>query len=166
MNRDLVSIINDQSKQLFKNTEYVLDYIDGKLLTENICKWPLWRQLYHMLHSMDQWFLNPFRYQDEREDGHEIAALNTEIERAPLSKTELRDYYRQTKDKITAYLGDLKETALTECPEGSRFTRLDLILGQFRHIMFHIGMIHGCILMRNGEIPDYVGLSEPVRPVE
>ena len=43
---------------------------------------------------------------------------------------------------------------------------LDLILGQFRHIMFHIGMIHGCILMKNGEIPDYVGLAKPIRPIK
>ena len=84
-----------------------------------------------MLHSMDQWFINPYTYKDHRSDGFEIAALNTE---------------------------------LTEYPEKSKFTKLELILGQFRHIMFHIGMIYGCILMERGEIPNYAGLADPIKP--
>ena len=166
MEKNLVSIIRSQSTQLFKNTEYLFDYVDNRLLAEKICKWPLWRQLYHLLHSMDQWFINPYMYKDQREDGYNIAALSSDCNRPPLTKEELFEYYRMIKGKVGDYLGSLKEASLSEYPEGSKFTRLDLVLGQFRHIMFHIGMIHGCILMKNGEIPNYVGLAAPVKPIE
>ena len=160
----LIEIINHQASRLFTNTEYVLDYVDDALLARKISKWPLWRQLFHMLHSMDQWFINPFDYRDHLSDGFAIAALNTEIEMGPIKKAELVKYYNLIEPKIRAYLSNLKVASLIEYPPNCKFTRFDLLLGQFRHIMFHIGMIHGCILTERDEIPNYIGLSKPVRP--
>ncbi len=164
MDESLIVIINSQSTQLFQNIESLFDYVDDQLLTKKNCKWPLWRQLYHMLHSMDQWFINPFKYTNHGTDGFKIAALDTELDINALKKVELLEYYRQIKEKVSNYLKNLKVSELTEPPEDCKFTRFDLILGQFRHIMFHIGMIHGCILMENAEIPNYVGLSDPIKP--
>ena len=161
----LIEIINDQASRLFTNTEYASEYVDDALLSKMICKWPLWRQLYHMLHSMDQWFINPFDYRDHRPDGFTIAALNAEIEMAPLRKTELTEYYDSIRAKVKAHLSNLTVESLTEYPPDCKFTRFDLLLGQFRHIMFHIGMIRGCMLMERDEIPNYMGLSAPIKPV-
>ena len=166
MKERLIEIINDQASRLFRNTEYVFDYVDDKLLSKKICKLPLWRQLYHMLHSMDQWFLNPFRYKDHRKDGFNIAGLNTELEMEAVKKDELLKYYKKIRAKVRNYLSNLTVNELAEYPEDCKFTKFDLLLGQFRHIMFHIGMIHGCILMENGEIPNYVGLSPPIKTKE
>jgi len=161
----LVEIAMEQADRLFVNTEYIFDYADDDLLAEHMCKWPLWRQLYHMLHSMDQRFINPFDYSDHRPDGFTIAALNAPIDMPALTKGELLPYYRQVKLRIQRYLSTLTVSSLQERPPRCRFSRFELLLGQFRHVMFHIGMIHGCILMRKGEIPNYVGLSDPVKPV-
>ena len=90
--------------------------------------------------------------------------MDTDLEMNALKKDELLDYYQKTKAKVQNYLANLNSTRLTEQPEGCTFIKLDLILGQFRHIMFHIGMIHGCILMENNDIPNYVGLSDPITP--
>ena len=166
MELNIVDNIIAQSGQLFKNIEYLFDYIDDALLKKQICKWPLWRQIYHMLHSMDQWFINPYRYSDSRSDGYKIAALNTELASLSLNKEQLHEYYLQIKEKTWNYLRNLRGSDLSTCPEESNFTKLELILGQFRHVMFHIGMIHGCILMEKDEIPGYVGLSDPIRPAK
>jgi hypothetical protein len=154
-----IEIIKNQSRQLFQNTEFIFEYVDDRLLAKKICNWPLRRQMYHMFHSMDQWFINPFKYKDHRPDGFDIAGMNTHLEMNALKKDELLEYYLKTKAKVQGYLSSLDSAELIEYPEGCKFTKLDLILGQFRHIMFHIGMIHGCILMENSEIPNYVGLE-------
>ena len=112
MNEEIVEIINAQSSQLFRNTEFIFEYVDDRLL----------------------------------------------------SKGELFEYYLKIKTKLQGYLTTLTVADLSLRPEGCTFSKLDLLLGQFKHIMFHIGMIHGCILMENGEIPDYVGLSDPIKP--
>lgn len=162
----LTNIVMDRAQRLFENTQFVFDYVDDALLAKTLSKWPLWRQLFHMLHSMDQWFINPFKYVDPREDGFLITALNTEVHMAPMTKRELTDYYLDVNTKVQAYLSSLSDEELAAKPEDSKLTRLDLILGQFIHIMYHIGMIHGCILMERGEIPEYSSMSPPVKPVD
>ena len=117
-----------------------------------------------MLHSMDQWFINPFRYKGQMPDGFDIAALNTDLDLNALTKDELLEYYLKIKSKLQSYLSTLTVTDLSVSPEGCTFSKLELLLGQFKHIMFHIGMIHGCILMETGEIPNYLGLSDPIEP--
>ena len=119
MNNKLVSIVKTQSEQLFKNIEFLFDYVDDQLLKKRLCKWPLWRQIYHMLHSMDQWFINPFSYADHRKDGFDIAALNTDYDIAPLRKDELVEYFQATKSKICDYLYNLDDLSLSGYPEGS-----------------------------------------------
>ena len=97
-------------------------------------------------------------------DGFDISALNTDLDLNALTKDELLEYYLKIKSKLQSYLSTLTVTDLSVSPEGCTFSKLDLILGQFKHIMFHIGMIHGCILMETGEIPNYLGLSDPIEP--
>ena len=35
-----------------------------------LCDMPVWKHVYHMLHSCDQWFISPFEYEKEP-DFHE-----------------------------------------------------------------------------------------------
>lgn len=40
-----------------------------------------------------------------------------------------------------------------------RYIKLELILGQFRHISSHIGMINGQTIERTGKFPIFAGLD-------
>lgn len=159
MGDELVTIISEQTGILFANMDEVLNSIqDSQLYDSSICDWQLGEQLYHMLHSMDQWFINPYRF---REYG--ITRLKTE-DSARLSKSELLDYYRYVKEKITGYVEKVEVSALGEKPPACPFTRLALVLGQFRHFMYHIGLVHGCLRVHNGGTnPGYLGLGPPVK---
>jgi hypothetical protein len=60
---ELMKTIIEQTQILFANIETTLDSIeDSQLYDTDICYWPLGEQIYHMLHSLDQWFINPNRY--------------------------------------------------------------------------------------------------------
>jgi hypothetical protein len=45
---------------------------------------------------------------------------------------------------------------LGECPEKCKYTYLELVLMQFRHISFHTGLINGQTIELTGKFPVYV----------
>lgn len=73
-----------------------------------------------------------------------------------LSDIELLDYLKQVEKKTLDYLDSLIDEELYKCPDNCEFTRLDLILIQFRHISFHTGMLNGQTVKRTGKFPIYV----------
>ncbi len=46
---------------------------------------------------------------------------------------------------------------LTEKPENCEYTRMALILGQYRHAMLHVGIFSGAMIYEIGKFPKYVG---------
>jgi len=159
VNDELVGIIDEQTQLLFVNAEDTLNAIEeGQLYDTAICDWPLGEQAYHALHSLDQWFINPNNYEEPPD-----TRRKTEARR--LSKTDLMNYYRCIRAKIAAYLKKLDNEMLAERPPGCQFTRLALVLGQHRHFMYHIGLIHGCLRIHSGgQNPPYTGLGPSPEP--
>lgn len=45
---------------------------------------------------------------------------------------------------------------LYEKPENCPYTRMELVLRQFRHLSFHTGMLNGQTAVKTGEFPMYV----------
>ena len=76
-----------------------------------------------------------------------------------LSDEQLLDYLHKVQIKTENYLDNLSEEELDEKPDGCEYTRLELILGQFRHISSHIGMINGQTIERTGRFPVFSGLD-------
>ena len=49
---------------------------------------------------------------------------------------------------------------LYEKPEKSRYTRMELVLRQFRHISFHTGMLNGQTALAKGQFPMWVSRAD------
>jgi hypothetical protein len=160
LEEDLVSTIIAQTKILFLNLEGTLNSLEeNQLYDEKICDWPLGEQIFHTLGSLDQWFINPNNY-------HEAPAIRKRKSER-LTKSDLMDYYNSIRGKIVDYLESLSIGSLIESPQDCRFNRLALILGQYRHLMYHIGIIHGCLrVYTGGKNPAYYGLRPPIEPAE
>jgi hypothetical protein len=47
---------------LFANVRSALAVVTGQQVQKTIRKWPLWKQSCHVLHSTNQWFINPAEY--------------------------------------------------------------------------------------------------------
>ncbi len=154
MENGLVSIITAQTGILFQNIDETLKGIsENQLYDQGICDWPLAEQLYHLLHSLDNWFINPAEFRESP-----IAAKKA---KSRLTLSDLRQYRNAIEQKIDSYLETLSDGRLSEYPEGCRFNRLTLVLGQYRHLMYHIGLIHGCLRVHSaGNNPAYHGLGQ------
>ena len=56
---ELVNNIKKQTEVMFINADIMLKTCDLDFV---LCDMPIWKHVYHMLHSCDQWFINPFDF--------------------------------------------------------------------------------------------------------
>ncbi|MBD5081831.1 MAG: DinB family protein [Ruminococcaceae bacterium] len=150
--KTLCEIIKEQVEANFLNLETAIRTYNRNA---PVCGVPAWRYVYHTIHSADKWFFNPFVY--EEPPFHEEGMDNPDNPcTAELSDSELLEYLGRVKQKTFDYLDRLTDKELYECPENCSFTRMDLVLIQFRHISFHTGMLNGQTVELTGKFPVYV----------
>ncbi len=127
------------------------------------------RYIFHYLHSMDRFFMNPadYVYEGEKLFGIKENLSVIDPERAGyeedtsivISRQQLLDYFEYVKDKINTFFDAMSDEQLTEKPEGCEYTRLELILGQFRHLMWHVGLSSAITFSIKNQWNEFTGLS-------
>ena len=124
-----------------------------------LCDMPVWKHVYHMLHSCDRWFIIPIESEKEP-DFHEpnLNSLDIPSEKA-LSIEQLSDYLETVRTKIMSYLETMTDEKLYEIPKGCASNRLGLILSQYRHFYAHLGNINARTIMETNEWPRVIGTS-------
>jgi hypothetical protein len=141
--KEIKSTLTAQTEILFTNIDETLNAVEEtQLYDEKICDWPLAEQIYHLLRSLDQYFINPNNYRE--------APIALKKNNTRLTKTDFLEYRDSIKTRITNYLESTEIDLLSENPPDCQFDRLTLILGQYRHLMYHIGLIHGCLRIYSG----------------
>ncbi|MBR6419349.1 MAG: DinB family protein [Oscillospiraceae bacterium] len=145
-------MIRRQTEANFVNLMIALKTYDREAL---VCGAPAWRFAYHTLCSADRWYFNPYDYTPRQsfEPGsdnpyHPITHIWTD--------EELFHLLEAVKQKTADYLDKLDDAMLNEYPPGCEFSRLELILMQFRHMSVHIGLLNGQTAERTGKFPLYV----------
>lgn len=136
----------------------VLDCVPDAIWVKEYCGMPLYKHVYHMLHSLDQWFVNPMRYEEPAFHAENLNNLDVPTART-LTRAQMKGYLRQIEEKLGAYLNSLSEEDLLMRPEGCRWTRFALFLGQYRHLCTHMGMLMGFVVAETSLWPRVVGLT-------
>lgn len=148
---ELCQIIKNMVVPNFINMEIAIKTYDRNA---NCCGTPAWRFVYHALHSADKWFFNPFEYDEP--DFHQNGMDNPDnfcsIE---LSDEQLLQFLAKIRKKTCDFLDSLTDEMLYEKPENCPYTRLELVLRQFRHLSFHTGMLNGQTAEHSGKFPKY-----------
>lgn len=150
--KTLCEIIKEQVGANYLNLETAIRTYDRNAL---VCGTPAWRYVYHTIHSADKWFFNPFIFDEPpfHENGMDNPDNPCTVE---LSDIDLLKYLEKVKQKTYCYLDTLTDKELYERPENCEFTRMDLVLIQFRHMSFHTGMLNGQTIECTGRFPVYV----------
>ena len=163
MQKYLTENIIDQTNRALWEVWNVIDCVPENLWSREYCKMPLYKHIYHMLHSLDLWFINPNdkSYQEPEIHIKDLNNLDVKTDRF-ISKTEIKEYYDAIKIKITAYTNSLNDSMLIEKPADCSHSKFKLILGQFRHLHTHMGMIMGFIIEATGQWPTVLGLERPI----
>ncbi len=158
MSDAIVRTIQNQSRVLLENIRVTLESWDDSTIRETGSNWPMWKQFYHMLHSLDEWFINPIQFV---EPGiHQPHFRTSDSGPGALSKEQLSTYFAEIRSRVEDYLDQISIPLLGEQVGKGNLTRLDLMLIQFRHVMHHIGYLHCAIKSAIGESPKYIGFKK------
>lgn len=149
MNRQLVTIITGQTKVMLRNMRICLKTC---IMEDTIYGMPMYKHVYHALHSLDRWFVNPDHFDEPPFHEPNLNSLDIASEKV-LSREQLEEYLNVIEQKILTYLDALTDEQLSQKPEGSEYTRLTLILVQFKHLYAHLGMINCNTIQATGRWP-------------
>lgn len=156
-------IIVDQTKRALWEAGNVIACVPDGCWDKEYCHMPLWKHIYHMLHSLDLWFINPRDAGFREPDFHEEGLNNLDIpSHKRLERNEIEAYFEQIKAKTESYLKQLQDVELLNMPEGCEYARFTLILAQHRHLHTHMGMLMGFIVAETGLWPGVLGLEGTV----
>ena len=127
------------------------------------------RYIFHYLHSLDRFFINPcnYVYEGERLFGipENLSVIDQKREdyvqdsSIVISRNQLLDYLEYVHQKINTYFESLTAEELIGKPEGCEYSRLELILAQFRHLMWHVGLSSGITFETRNEWNKFTGLN-------
>ena len=155
-------IIEEQTKRALWEVKNVIDCVPDQLWNKEYCEMPCWKHIYHMLHSLDLWYINPRDSSYQEPDIHEKDLNNLDvISSRVLSRENINQYFHYINNKIQLYVSELRDEQLMEYPLDSEYCRFNLILAQFRHLHSHMGMIMGFIIDDTGLWPRVLGLEAP-----
>lgn len=158
----LTEIITEQTKRALWEVKNVIDCIPDELWDKEYCQMPCYKHIYHMLHSLDLWYINPRDKDFTEPDIHEKDLNNLDVvSEKTLSREEIDHYFLAIREKIQDYLSHLTDSELLSYPSNCEYTRFTLILAQFRHLHSHMGMLMGFIIDDTGLWPRVLGLENP-----
>ncbi len=153
-----INFINVKDQILFADLETIFDGENNS------------RYIFHYLHSMDRFFINPMDYVYEGEKLFGIPENLSVIDPARagyvsdksivISREQLLNYFEYVKSKIESYFEKLTAAELLEKPKDCDYTRLELILGQFRHLMWHVGLSSAVTFTSKKEWNAFTGLQK------
>lgn len=155
MKRELINSIKATTEIMFHNFYVTLVTCDMNYI---LCHMPIWKHCYHTLHSCDQWFINPTKYDEPPFHEEGLNSLDYMGEKV-LSREELLEYFELVKAKILDYLDRLNDENLYEKPEGYEHIRLECIMGQMRHFYCHLGNINATTIIETNKWPRVVGMN-------
>ena len=155
------AVIAEMTVRALWDTQNVIDCIPDELWEKPYSGSPLWQHVYHMLHMLDQWFINP-RANDFVEPPIHTPGLD-ELSIYPaegLDRAQIDAYFYTIKAKLSLYLTSLHDEDLLQRPDHCEWTRFTLILSQYRHLHLHLGMLMGFVAAETGLCPRTLGLGE------
>ena len=88
MKYDLINVIKLNTEMIFVNADILLQTCD---LDYILCDMPIWKHIYHMLHSLDQWYINPNEYTHPPFHTENLNSLDIASDFV-LSREQLKEY--------------------------------------------------------------------------
>ena len=155
------AVIAEMTVRALWELQNLLDCIPDALWDRCYGGAPLWQHVYHTLHELDQWFINP-RDTDFVEPPIHTPHLQ-ELHIYPavrLDRLAIDDYFYTIKAKLSIYLTSLHDEDLLQRPDNCEWTRFTLILSQYRHLYRYMGMMMGFIEAETGLCPRTLEVGE------
>lgn len=159
---EIIKQIKKQQEINFKNVEDQIRFADLETVFDNENNS---RYIFHYLHSMDRFFINPSTYVYEGSIEENLSIIDSDRagyiadKSIVIPRKQLLEYFESVKSKINTYFETLTVEQLIEKPEGCEYSRLEFILAQFRHLMWHTGVSSAITFISKDKWNEFTGLA-------
>lgn len=154
-------IVKQQTGKALWSIRNVISCVSNDKWNSLYCEMPLWKHIYHTIHSLDKWYINPTSYKEPFFHENNLNNLNV-VTLKVLSRSDIDKYLVSVIEKIETYMDNLKTEDLLEKPENCEWNRFTLIMAQLRHLHYHTGIIMGFIIVDSGKWPLVMGLENDI----
>lgn len=153
---DMSDVIRDMTYGLMDNFRRAILTCD---LNSKLYNQPLWKHIYHAMYWFDYWCCTPENFVGADFHCENLHSLDIKSD-IIVTQEDLLNYFEIIKSKTDNYLENLTEDKLNEVVENcGNKSRFECILGQFRHISFHLGNVNAMTINDTGNWP-YVSARE------
>lgn len=147
---NMSSVLQDMTCGLMDNFRRVILTCD---LNKELYNQPLWKHIYHAMYWFDYWCCTPQNFIGATFHCDNLHSLDIKSD-ITIAQEDLLNYYEIIKSKTNNYLENLTDDMLNEIVENcDNKSRFECILGQFRHVSFHLGNVNAMTIEDTGEWP-------------
>lgn len=152
-------IFKRQTLIMLRALEETLDFLPEVFYEKTICGFPVWQNAYHTIYSLDLFFFGPHSFQEPAINAPDLNDLGRTPSKI-LTKKEIMDYFRHLKLRMEVYLEKSSPQTFSQKIQNSRWTFLDLMIAQHRHVHFHLGWLQACLKADGRPLPPWVGIDK------
>jgi hypothetical protein len=158
---DLKFVLKRQMEPSLEMLEKMIDQCPDELWTKINGGFPFWQQLLHAYVGIEFWTNPTYVGFSEPNFGKDITSDLDKTCKDYLTKEKLKNYSKQIRIKLNNYFDELNSQKLLESSSiWDKYSYCDVILGQLRHIQYHVGHCN-CILRQNNvEAVDWIDCKE------
>ena len=108
---------------------------------------PIWQQVYHVLYTLDYWFSESKEKFVSPDFNDEVSSVLGEDSKGFIVQEDIILYLNFVEEKAAKFISNLAETEITAPSKHyQKWTNLDDILEQVRHLQHHLGYLNRVLL--------------------
>jgi hypothetical protein len=127
--------------------EKIIDICPKSLWSQKNIDPPIWQQVYHILFGVDYWFSKSKESFSAPVFKEEVTSVLGEESKGFIEKSDMVDYLKYVSEKSERFISKLDcDLVLGPSSLYPKWTNLDVIMEQVRHIQHHIGYLNRTLL--------------------
>ncbi len=143
----LNEILLRQLRPSFKMVEKIIESCQKSIWAQRNIDPPIWQQIYHVLYGIDYWFSDSKESFVSPEFNEEVNSVLGEESKGFINQADMIGYLRHVEQKVDYFISNLTSSALTAPSKRyDKWTNLDVILEQIRHLQHHLGYLNRVML--------------------
>ncbi len=143
----LNQVLSRQLKPSFTMLENIIELCPKSLWSQKNIDPPIWQQIYHVLYGVDYWFSKSKDAFSPPVFKEEVNSVLGEESKGFIEKSDMVEYLNFVYSKSEKFISKLDtDTVLGPSTLYPKWTNLDVIIEQVRHVQHHIGYLNRILL--------------------
>ena len=145
-------ILVRQIKPSFRMIARIIEVCPRSIWAQRNINPPIWQQVYHVLYGMDYWFSESKEAFSPPAFNEDVNSVLGEESKGFVDQEDMKGYLKYVSTKADGFIENLDQLSLLgPSPLYDKWTNLDVILEQARHLQHHLGYLNRILYKCNIE---------------